>query len=91
MDASKQKERLKTIAENEYRKICEQYPINAVEESEYNIEAFSILNTPKLGISYWHGPDGSGFSVCELIYSVHSLSNRKIWLASSLWKKQKPF
>ena len=38
MDASKQKERLKTIAENEYRKICEQYPINAVEESEYNIE-----------------------------------------------------
>lgn len=77
MDASKQKERLKAIAESEYRKICEQYPIIAGEESEYDITAFSILNTPKLGISYWHGPDGSGFSVCELVYNVHSLSDRK--------------
>ena len=77
MDASKQKERLKAIAESEYRKICEQYPIISGEESEYDITAFSILNTPKLGISYWHGPDGSGFSVCELVYNVHSLSDRK--------------
>jgi len=77
MDASKQKKRLKAIAESEYRKICEQYPIISGEECEYDITAFSILNTPKLGISYWHGPDGSGFSVCELVYSVHSLSDKK--------------
>ena len=77
MDVSKQTKRLRTIAESEYRKICEQYPVLACEESEYDIEAFSILNTPKLGISYWHSQHNSGFAVCELVYSVKSHSDKK--------------
>lgn len=77
MDASKQRKQLKAIAESEYHKLCEQYPIIEGKENAYNIEAFSILNTPRLGISYWHNQYNSGFSVCELIYLVQSNSDRK--------------
>lgn len=91
MDASKQRKRLKAIAESEYHKLCEQYPIIEGKENAYNIEAFSILNTPRLGISYWHNQYNSGFSVCELIYLVQSNSDRKKEFPSNLWKMQKPF
>lgn len=76
MDASKQRELLKAIAESEYRKIYEQYPILAGQESTYDIEAFSVLNTSRLGISYWHNQHGSGFTFCELNYRVSSYAER---------------
>lgn len=37
MDASKQRKRLKAIAESEYHKLCEQYPIIEGKENAYNI------------------------------------------------------
>lgn len=77
MDASKQRKLLRAIAESEYYKICKQYPIIAGQESAYDIEAFSILNTSRLGISYWHNQHGSGFTFCELMYHIYSHKDRK--------------
>lgn len=77
MEVGKLKEQLRAIAESEYRKIWEQHPVTLDYPGEYNITAFSILNTPKLGISYWHGPEGSGLSFCELVYDVSSYLDSK--------------
>lgn len=71
------RQQLKDIAESEYCKICEQYPVMAGEESPYSIDAFSILNTALLGVSYWHNSHGSGFVYCELVYYVHSQDGSK--------------
>lgn len=77
MKINELRQQLKDIAESEYYKICEQYPVIAGEESSYSIEAFSILNTELLGVSYWHNSHGSSFVYCELVYYVHSQDRSK--------------
>lgn len=77
MTTDELRQQFKDIAESEYYKICEQYPVIAGEESSYSIEAFSILNTELLGVSYWHNSHGSSFVYCELVYYVHSQDRSK--------------
>ena len=77
MNINELRKQLKDIAESEYYKICQQYPVIAGQESAYHIEAFSILNTPLLGVSYWHDSYGSGFVYCELVYFIHSHERNK--------------
>ena len=72
MTTNELRQQLKEIAESEYRKIWEQYPIVIGETSAFNIEAFSILNTPLLGVCYWHNSHGSSITYCKLSYCVHS-------------------
>lgn len=77
MKTDELRKQLKDIAESEYHKICKQYPIIGGEESTYNIEAFSILNTPLLGACYWHNSYGSSIVYCELVYCAHSQDRSK--------------
>lgn len=61
MDAKELRKQLDTIAQEEYGKICDKYPVYGGRVSGIHIEAFSILNTPLLGIEYWHRDNGSGY------------------------------
>lgn len=66
--------RLDKIVEEEYQKVWEKYPVSVNNQGEMmgeDVSVLCVLKTDKLGIVFWHGPNGSGYSICELVYTVH--------------------
>jgi hypothetical protein len=68
MNAVELRKQLDIIAQNEYQKIV---------TITGSVRAFSILNTNLLGIDYWNGDDGSGYSFCYLKFTVSSHTSKR--------------
>lgn len=92
------------IAKEEYRKLIETCP-NILDPDcpEFTVHAYTRLNTDLVGVSYWHGTEGSGY-VYELkkynligsnektFYSFDTLEDAEKYLRKSKVKGlQNPF
>lgn len=74
MNVEDLRERLELIAKEEYLKICNKYPVSVHNQGETigsDISVACVLKTDKIGLSFYHGCNGSGYNFCELVYTVH--------------------
>lgn len=70
MNAVELRKQLDIIAQNEYQEIV---------TIAGSVRAFSTLNTHLLGIGYWNGDDGSGYSFCHLQFTVSSHTSKRAY------------
>lgn len=90
MNTNELRQQLKDIAESEYDKIYTQYKPMYQNVNNYScLKAYSVLNTPLLGIIYYISSISCSYAFYELEYSIGSYSFPTLQEAENYIKKSK--